>query len=59
MIYKKERINMNLQTNFLLTLLILLPISDAFNLEILDPDVVEEMVFVDGELTDYYNSTIY
>lgn len=32
----------------------------AFNLEILEPDgVTEELIFKDGVLTDYYNSTIY
>lgn len=34
------------------------PVS-MFNLEILEPDVLEPMVFVNGKLGDYYNATVY
>lgn len=44
-----------------LTLIILcIPVLvGSFNLEILEPDVLEPMVFVNGKLADYYNASVY
>lgn len=42
-----------------LVFLILLHPTYSFNLEILEPDVLEPMVFINGELTDYYNASVY
>lgn len=44
---------------FGLLLLIQFVFGSAFNLEILEPDVLEPMVFISGKLTDYYNSSVY
>lgn len=43
----------------LLLISCLLQLTTPFNLEILEPDVLEPMVFVSGQLDDYYNASVY
>lgn len=43
----------------LTTILCLLCLASSFNLEILEPDVMEPMVFSSGILNDYYNASVY
>jgi hypothetical protein len=42
-----------------LTLIALAIGSLGFNLEILEPDMVEPMVFTNGKLSSYYNASVY